>query len=28
MDRLQIPLTAYESPWVNDDVRMFRNTVS
>ncbi|HEV3008245.1 MAG TPA: acyl-CoA dehydrogenase family protein [Burkholderiales bacterium] len=28
MDRLQIPLTAYESPWVNDDVRMFRKTVS
>ena len=28
MDRLQIPLPAYESAWVNDDVRMFRKTVS
>jgi len=28
MDRLQIPLPAYESPWINDDVRMFRKTVS
>ena len=27
MDRLKIPLSAYESPWVNDDVRMFRKTV-
>ena len=28
MDRLQIPLSAYESPWVNDDVRMFRKSVA
>jgi acyl-CoA dehydrogenase len=28
MDRPQIPLSAYESPWINDDVRMFRKTVS
>jgi acyl-CoA dehydrogenase len=28
MDRPPIPLTAYESPWVNDEVRMFRKTVS
>jgi acyl-CoA dehydrogenase len=27
MDRLQAPLSAYESPWVDDDVRMFRKTV-
>ncbi len=28
MDRLQAPLSAYESAWVNDDVRMFRKTVA
>ena len=28
MDRLLVPLSAYESPWVQDDVRLFRNTVS
>ena len=28
MDRQQIPVSAYESPWMNDDVRMFRKTVS
>jgi acyl-CoA dehydrogenase len=27
MDRLQVALTAYESPWANEDVRMFRKTV-
>src|SRR5687768_4692410 len=28
MDRQQIPVSAYESPWMNDEVRMFRKTVS
>jgi acyl-CoA dehydrogenase len=28
MDRQQIPVSAYESAWMNDDVRMFRKTVS
>jgi acyl-CoA dehydrogenase len=28
MDRVQVPLPAYESPWANDEVRLFRKTVS
>jgi acyl-CoA dehydrogenase len=28
MDRLQAPIAAYESPWINDDVRMFRRSVA
>ena len=27
MDRLQVPLTAYESPWLTEDVRLYRDSV-